>query len=346
MKKQCLKCILATIAVLLLIPVRAVAEPPVYGDIDLSRRVTIADVTLLIDHLLGGETTIIDDVNGDLRVSIQDVTVLIDYLLSGSLVLDLYSPPMPDSALVITVNGVSFAMMPVEGGEYDYQPPTNVTVTLSDYYMGMTEVTMELWEAVMGSRPVTGTLYKVKPNQPADWLSWWMCQEFIGRLNELTGLEFHLPTWDQWRYAAIGGKWTHQYTYAGSEDVDEVAWYNGNRPELFERFVQLYNSSPFYTMPVGMKKPNELGLYDMSGNMMEWLEDANPGRGEELRPLDPDEPYMSHVTVLKGGSMEQGSSQCNVYRPLGNVYLSDYPVSIYPDAGFRLVLQASSLSNR
>lgn len=319
-----------------LMPSRVSAFVP-YGDVNWSTDVNIDDVVRLIDDILTGKTSIADDVDGNLEVNIIDVTTLIDYLLGGELVFDLYNPPVPDSALVITVNGVSFAMMPVKGGSFTPHYSPYVPSSLNDYYMGMTEVTFELWDAVMESRPISALLYEAKPNQPVDCPTWFDCQEFIVRLNELTGLEFHLPTPDQWEYAAIGGEQTHGYTYAGSDDIDEVAWYKGNRPAIFDWYYKRGASA--HTMPVGMKKPNELGLYDMSGNLWEWTESSAPGWGEYYEPYNPEEPTTWYAH-LRGGSNREAANYCNIYARLSTFG----PDRTGPDLGFRLALQASSLN--
>lgn len=151
------------------------------------------------------------------------------------------------SQTTITVNDVSFTMIGVEGNN-----------SLSDYYIGETEVTYELWSAVMGSNPgdFTGD-----PERPVVQVSWIDSQSFITQLNELTGSNFMLPTNAEWEYAAKGGNKSHNYTYSGSENVDEVAWYKDN--------------SGGETHVVKTKFPNELGIYDMSGNVQEWTNDED-----------------------------------------------------------------------
>ena len=151
------------------------------------------------------------------------------------------------SQITITVNDVTFTMIGVEGNEY-----------LSDYYIGETEVTQELWQAVMGSNPsnFTGNL-----NRPVEKVSWLDCQDFITQLNELTGKNFALPTGAEWEYAAKGGNKSQDYTYSGSNNVEDVAWY-------------IYNSDN-QTHEVKTKSPNELGIYDMSGNVHEWTNDED-----------------------------------------------------------------------
>ena len=299
------------------------------GDVDWNLDVEIADVIRLVDDMTNGTATITDDVDGNLEVNIMDVTKLIDYLMGGELVLDLYYPPVPDSALVINVNGVSFAMMPVQGGSFTAHG-FHVPVMLSDFYMGMTEVTMEIWDAVMESRPSGPLMYEPKPNQPMCSVSWYECQEFITRLNELTGLAFHMPTPDQFQYAVLGGQLTHGYTYAGSDDIDEVAWYKDNRHPIFEWYYKRGGSG--HTMPVGMKKPNELGIYDLCGNVEEMTESSYFNWGENYDTVG-----TPHAWAM-GGSVLHEAVYCI---PFGFTQIQENNRTW--DRGFRLVLQASSL---
>ncbi len=166
-----------------------------------------------------------------------------------------------------TVKGVTFTMVAVEGGTFmmgatseqesdasSIEKPVH-QVTLSSYYIGQTEVTQALWEAVMGKNPS-----KFKgDNKPVEEVSWDDCQDFVIKLNQLTGKRFRLPTEAEWEYACRGGKKSRGYKYSGSNTIRNVAWYDGN--------------SSSKTHPVATKSPNELGIYDMSGNVLEWCQD-------------------------------------------------------------------------
>ena len=194
------------------------------------------------------------------------------------------------------VKGVEFKMIKVEGGTFSMgatseqssaafagEKPVH-SVTLSDYYIGETEVTQELWEAVMGSNP---SCFKGNDQRPVESVSWNDCQEFIKKLNQLTGKEFRLPTEAEWEYAARGGKYSREYKYSGSNDVGEVAWYSINSGDK--------------THPVATKKANELGLYDMSGNVWEWCNDWY-GDYQSYSQTNPTGPSRGERRVLRGGS--------------------------------------------
>ena len=159
------------------------------------------------------------------------------------------------------VNGISFEMVAVNGGNFTmgerrmFRKNTTHEVFLSNYYIGKTEVTQALWKAVMGTNPSSFKGDKF----PVEKISWYDCQEFVKKLNQLTGENFRLPTEAEWEFAACGGNQSKGYKYSGSNKIDEVAWCSN----LF------YNQ----TLPVATKYPNELGIYDMSGNVWEWCYD-------------------------------------------------------------------------
>ena len=192
------------------------------------------------------------------------------------------------------VNGVQFTMVAVEGGTFtmgatseqgsdarDDEKPAH-EVTLSDYYIGQTEVTQALWKAVMGSNP---SFFK-GDNLPVGNVSWNDCQVFIQKLNQLTGKQFRLPTEAEWEYAARGGRKSRGYKYAGGNNIGSVAWYDDN--------------SGGRTHPVATKQANELGIYDMSGNVWEWCSDWYGGY-QSSSQSDPHGPLLGLGRVDRGG---------------------------------------------
>ena len=239
------------------------------------------------------------DANEDGTVSIADVTSLIDYLLTKRWPDDIVppNPPDPEGPETFTVNGVSFTMIPVEGGTFtmgataeqidyyqDDELPTH-EVSLSSFRIGKTEVTQALWLAVMGNNPSYFTNETM--DLPVEQVSWDDCQEFICKLNQMTGQTFRLPTEAEWEYAARGGKQSLGYKYSGSNNVDDVSWYLDN--------------SDYATHSVATKTPNELGLYDMSGNVWEWCQDwfSNYSDATQNNPTGPN---TGNTRVLRGGS--------------------------------------------
>ena len=200
-----------------------------------------------------------------------------------------------------TVHGVAFKMVRVVGGTFQMgatseqgsdadsdETPVH-SVTLSDYYIGQTEVTQELWEAVMGSNP---SYFKGDNQRPVEKVSWNDCQEFIEKLNRLTGKNFRLPTEAEWEYAARGGNKSRGYKYSGSNNPDAVAWYDDN--------------SGSKTHPVATKQSNELGLYDMSGNVYEWCQDWYGGYKSNSQ-TNPTGASRGRDRVVRGGSWSDGA---------------------------------------
>lgn len=261
-----------------------------------------------------------------------------------------------------TVNGVSFKMIYVEGGTFqmgsdDVDVPDDmkpISVTLSSYHIGETPVTQALWKAVMGTTirqqrdlfnpewPALGE----GDDYPIHYVSWEECQEFIQKLNQLTGKTFRLPTEAEWEYAARGGKHHSPYKYAGSDNIDDVAWYIGNSGDNYltdtDDMLKIFDTTNYIikvikdnhckTHPVKTKKPNALGIYDMSGNASEWCQDWFYSGLALIGPEGPSESWC-RVRVLRGGSLGTVAMSCRVY----NRYCDD-PSSRYYDNGFRLAL--------
>ena len=213
----------------------------------------------------------------------------------------------------VTGNGktVTFNMKLVEAGTFqmgsdaaddnDWDKPVHSVTLTKDYYMGETEVTQALWYAVMGSV----FLGYRSSNLPVDWVSWDDCQTFITKLNALTGATFRLPTEAEWEFAAKGGKKSQGYTYAGSNTIEDVAWYSENS-------YSLGSSSPDYgTHAVATKAPNELGLYDMSGNVEEWCQDWF-GHYSSSAQTDPTGATSGSSRVNRGGCWRNDARDCRV----------------------------------
>ena len=216
---------------------------------------------------------------------------------------------------MVQVEGGSFQMggTPEQGSDvYSDEKPVH-EVTLSDYYMGKYEVRQSEWEAVMGSNP---SRFK-GADLPVEQVSWSDCHEFIGRLNALTGLNFKLPTEAQWEYAARGGRLSKGYKYSGSNNLGEVGWYGSNSGNCTHR--------------VGEKQPNELGLYDMSGNVREWCEDWY-GDYRITSQRDPLGAASGSGRVRRDGGWNIGAGDCRV-----SLRLSTLPDFRSSYLGFRLV---------
>ena len=261
------------------------------------KTLSVLFAALLMCPLCGQAQTIRGDFDMNGTVGMDDLTSLINYL-----VFDTYGEPSPEDLDTITVNGYSFVMVRVEGGIYMREMAKPVAV--ETFSIGQTEVTLGLWKAVMGDDSDLPFWGHYADAQPVNYSSCNECLEFIARLNELTGLNFRLPTWNEWLYAASGGKYTCAYTYAGSNDIDEVGWCHDN-------------NTTGGTWDVGSKAPNELGLYDMTGNASEWGDKWN---------------YES--CYLMGGNIFSVASECE----LNTSYkLKDLNTKVFY-AGFRLAL--------
>lgn len=183
---------------------------------------------------------------------------------------------------MVFIPGGTFQMGDTFGDGFSDEKPVH-TVTVSDFYLGKYEVTQKQWMEIMGSNPS----YFKGDNRPVETVSWNNVQEFIRRLNARSGGNYRLPTEAEWEYAARGGNKSKGYKYSGSNEVGAVAWYDGN--------------SGSQTHPAGTKLPNELGLYDMSGNVWEWCQDWYGGYpyGSQINPKGPS---SGQYRVLRGGS--------------------------------------------
>lgn len=186
---------------------------------------------------------------------------------------------------MVYVSGGTFTMggTSEQGSDAESDEKPTHDVTLSSYYICKYEVTQALWRAVMGSNPS----YFKGDNLPVECVSWNDCQTFINRLNSYTGRNFRLPTEAEWEFAARGGNYSRHYKYSGSNYIGDVAWYD--------------NNSGNRTHPVGTKQPNELGLYDMSGNVYEWCSDWY-GSYSSYSQSDPTGPNSGSGRVKRGGS--------------------------------------------
>lgn len=225
-----------------------------------------------------------------------------------------------------TVNGVSFEMVRVEGGtfrmgatseqedEADSDEKPVHSVTLSSYYIGKTEVTQALWQAVMGSNPSN---FKGS-NLPVECVSWNDCQEFIQKLNRLTGRNFRLPTEAEWEFACRGGNNSRGYKYSGSNNLGSVAWYDDN--------------SGGQTHPVATKAPNELGIYDMSGNVWEWCSDWYADY-TSYSQTDPTGPHSGSGRVRRGGGWFSLARYCR-----SSIRFNGIPTNRSDGIGLRLAL--------
>lgn len=196
--------------------------------------------------------------------------------------------------------------------DYDEQPTHRVS--LSSFYIGKYEVTQALWKAVMGSNPSNWK----GDNLPVETVSWNDCQTFLRKLNAMTGKNFRLPTEAEWEFSARGGNRSRGYQYSGSNVLSDVAWYVDN--------------SGMKTHNVGTKAPNELGIYDMSGNVWEWCQDWHRyyyGYSQ----TNPTGPSSGSYRVIRGGGWSGGA---RIHR-VANRYFNT-PDSRIISLGFRLAL--------
>lgn len=221
---------------------------------------------------------------------------------------------------MVFVKGGTFEMGSTDGEDDEKHVHS---VTLDDFYIGKYEVTQAQWRAVMGSDPPE--LNNKNCDQcPVESVSWNDVQEFLKKLNEQTGKNYMLPTEAEWEYAARGGNKSKGYKYAGSNNIGKVAWHSGN-------CKQNKHGDKGTTHPVGKKRANKLGLYDMSGNVWEWCSDWYGSDYYKSPANNPQGPDTRYTRVVRGGSLLLNSKECRVSNR------SDYyPVNRLSDYGFRV----------
>ena len=326
--------------------VKLQSPTPIYGEADINSMPAMADI--FIDGNKVGQTPqMISDLlvgHHSVRISKQDYidyssTLIVKEGETAMLTAKLEKPkaeqtvavsnPQATSSVgnqVISVDNVSFNMIRVDGGtfmmgatneqigaaESDERPVHQVTI--APFYIGETEVSQALWEIVMGYNPS----YFNGSNRPVENISWDDCQEFIQKLNQKTGRNFRLPTEAEWEFAARGGNKSCRYKYSGSNNIKDVA-----------RFTE---NSKNKTHAVKTKEANELGLYDMSGNVWEWCNDRYGSYSSSIQ-TNPTGPSSGSLRVYRGGSWNYAEWHCRVSERSG-----DKPNNRASDFGLRLAL--------
>ena len=300
------------------------APTPIVGKLTISSTPLMADVTLdgkpvgrtpidIPNLLVGTHTLKISKAGYETKT--QTITILESKTTTVSPTLTKGGGNASIGSIeMVYVAGGTFTMGATaeQGSDADSDEKPTHSVTVSDFYIGKYEVTQAQWKAVMGSNPS----YFKGDNLPVENVSWNDIQEFIKKLNAQTGKRFRLPTEAEWEYAARGGNQSKGYKYSGSNSIDDVAWYTDN--------------SSSKTHPVGQKTPNELGIYDMSGNVYEWCQDWK-GSYSSSSQTNPTGPSSGSGRVLRGGSWSISAWSCRVsYR------FSDYPDPRLDGGGFRL----------
>ena len=256
----------------------------------------------------------------------KTVSILEGQTASLSGVLTTHTSSSGNTITIPVKDGISIDMVRVEAGTFtmgataemkdpwNEEKPTHQVTLTNDYYIGKYEVTQALWKAVMGNNPSN---FK-GDNLPVEQVSWDDCQEFISKLNRITGKTFRLPTEAEWEYAARSGKKSRGYQYSGSNNLSDVAWY--------------FDNSRKKTHAVGTKQPNELGIYDMSGNVWEWCQDRY-GEYNSSSLVNPTGANSGSDRVYRGGGWCFSARFCR-----SSFRLSATPAYRVIDLGLRLVL--------
>ncbi len=275
-----------------------VMSTPAMADVYVDEK-HVGQTPLMVDLIIGKHKVKV--FKGNLGIEPQTVTIAEGKTENLNLTLVEVKPENQD--FVETVKGLNMKMIFVEGGTFQMgatseqgsdaesdEKPVH-SVTLDSYYIAETEVTQAQWRAIMGNNPS----YYSGDNRPVETVSWFEAQKFCEKLSAMTGKKYVLPTEAQWEYAARGGNKSKGYTYSGSNDINSVA---------------KYNSSDGHNN-VKSKQPNELGIYDMSGNVWEWCSDWY-GSYSSSSQTNPTGPSSGSFRVLRGGSWGSHAKGCRV----------------------------------
>jgi len=257
----------------------------------------------------------------NIRTFISNIAVMavifgIALAISGN---KISSNNQPNEHEMVFVQGGTFTMGCTDEQDDDCRDDEKPAhqVTLSSFYIGKYVVTQAQWQTIMGSNPS----YFKGDNLPVVTVSWIDVQEFIRRLNAATGKQYRLPTEAEWEYAARGGNQRKEYKYSGSNNVDDVAWHRAANAGMAPH-------------PVGTKQPNELGIYDMSGNIEEWCSDWYDSYSSSAQ-TNPTGASDGYTRVTRGGSY-------TFARPVHVSYRSRVtPDNTSRALGFRLALSVN-----
>lgn len=237
--------------------------------------------------------------------------------------------------VVFNINGIEFTMIYVEGGALQVESKDGPTqVQVPSFYIGETEVTQELWESIMEDNPSID----IGAQRPVECISWNNCRKFYGKLYFITSVQFRLPYETEWEFAAKGGQLTQNFKYSGNNKIDKIAWYQKNANQIDTDILKsayvknLADAAKAVKVkpgaqPVKKKKPNELGIYDMTGNVWEWCMDKT------TLPVETDEGTKNCVyCTIRGGAWDSEAEECVV---TNRNYLQ--PNSFSDCVGMRLV---------
>ncbi len=238
--------------------------------------------------------------------------IFIIVCLMQSLIVSASKNDIPEIEMVFVEGGTFTMGFDADETEHAYETPKH-DVTLQSYKIGKYEVTQVLWETVMGNNPST---FKGE-NLPVENVSWHDVQQFIKKLNKLTGKHYRLPTEAEWEFAARGGNMSENYLFIGGNEIDKTAWH--------------FNNSEKCSHPVGLLGSNELGIFDLAGNVCEWTEDWF-GHYSDKAQINPKGAKSSNIgKVFRGGSW----AELKTYNKPACRFVSD-PTFRAPFIGFRL----------